>query len=127
MGQITFTTSIKRTSMGDFFILYLKGQLYENEGERFFKKMEEIVNIGWVKIIVDFAGLGKHINTSGLGKLFAFYTKYVQTGLCRLKISGKKIKVEHLLDTTHTVSLFDSYDTVEQAIQSFIKEENNGD
>ena len=60
------------------------------------------------------------INSSGIGSIIAAHTSYVKNG-GEVKLSGISNKVQSLLVVTKLIDVFDVYDTLEEAINSFVK------
>ncbi len=80
-------------------------------------KLYEYIEQDKKKVVVD---LGKvdWMNSTGLGILISGYTTLRNNG-GELKLANVTEKIQSLLTITKLVTVFDAYDTVDQAIQSF--------
>ncbi|MEA3297722.1 MAG: STAS domain-containing protein [candidate division Zixibacteria bacterium] len=69
------------------------------------------------KIVIDLARI-EWMNSTGLGILIQGYTT-LKNSNGQLKLACVTDKIKSLLTITKLVSVFDSYDTVEDAVESF--------
>jgi anti-sigma B factor antagonist len=60
-----------------------------------------------------------YINSSGIGSIIAAHTSYVKNG-GEVKLSGISNTVQSLLVVTKLIDVFDVYDTVDEAINSYV-------
>ena len=99
-------------------ILDLRGKLTINEGAQLLKdKSESLVFQGHHKVIVNLADV-PYIDSGGLGQLVACYTTLAKAG-GRLKLLNVSTKNHDLLSITKLVSVFDTFNTEREAIESY--------
>ena len=99
-------------------ILDLSGKLTIDEGAQLLKdKSESLVFQGRNQIIVNLAAV-PYIDSGGLGQLVACYTTHAKAG-GRLKLLSVNAKNYDLLSITKLVSVFDTFDTEREAIESY--------
>ena len=60
-----------------------------------------------------------YMNSSGIGTIIAAHTSYVKNG-GEVRLSGISNSVQSLLVVTKLIDIFDVYDTVDEAIKSFM-------
>lgn len=68
-------------------------------------------------VVVDLSDV-KFMNSSGLGMLISGYTT-IKNGGGNLKLANATDKIQSLLVITKLVSIFENYDSVEEAVNSF--------
>jgi anti-sigma B factor antagonist len=108
---------IERT-VGAITILDLSGKLTIGEGAELLKdKSESLVFQGRNQVIVNLAAV-PYIDSGGLGQLVACYTTVAKAG-GRLKLLNVGTKNHDLLSITKLVSVFDTFDTEREAIESY--------
>jgi anti-sigma B factor antagonist len=99
-------------------ILDLRGKLTIGEGAEMLKdKSESLVFQGRNRVIVNLAAV-PYIDSGGLGQLVACYTTLAKAG-GRLKLLNVNAKNHDLLSITKLVSVFDTFDTEREAIESY--------
>jgi len=99
-------------------ILDLIGKLTIDEGAQLLKdKSQSLVFQGRNRVIVNLAAV-PYIDSGGLGQLVACYTTMAKAG-GRLKLLNVGTKNHDLLSITKLVSVFDTFDTEQEAIQSY--------
>jgi anti-sigma B factor antagonist len=99
-------------------ILDLSGKLTIGEGAQMLKdKSESLVFQGHHKVIVNLADV-PYIDSGGLGQLVACYTTLAKAG-GRLKLLNVGKRNHDLLSITKLVSVFDTFDTEREAIESY--------
>jgi anti-sigma B factor antagonist len=99
-------------------ILDLSGKLTIDEGAQLLKdKTESLVFQGRNRVIVNLAGV-PYIDSGGLGQLVACYTNLAKAG-GRLKLLNVGRRNHDLLSITKLVAVFDTFDTEQEAIQSY--------
>ena len=103
---------------GEIKILQLSGKITIGEGDvKLRKAVEELLDGGDRKIILDLDGV-KYIDSSGIGELVSSYTTITNRG-GELRLSRLNSKIYSLLQLTALVTVFQIYDSNEDAIQSF--------
>lgn len=109
--------SIVRTQ-GDVTILELQGKITIGEGDIKLRQLvNQVLEDGAKKIIMDLKGL-KYIDSSGIGELVSCYTTITNRD-GKLRLTHLHSKIYSLLQLTALVSVFEIYDSNEDAIQSF--------
>ena len=99
-------------------ILDLSGRLTIGEGAQLLKdKSESLVFQGRNRVIVNLAAV-PYIDSGGLGQLVACYTTLAKAG-GRLKLLNVGTRNHDLLSITKLVSVFDTFDTEREAIESY--------
>ena len=103
---------------GEIKILQLVGKITIGEGDVELRRLvNEVLEGGATKIIMDL-GKVKYIDSSGIGELVACYTTINKRG-GSLRLTNLNSKIYSLLQLTALVSIFEIYDSNEDAIQSF--------
>ena len=99
-------------------ILDLSGKLMIGEGAQLLKdKSESLVFQGRNRVIVNLAAV-PYIDSGGLGQLVACYTTLAKAG-GRLTLLNVNTKNHDLLSITKLVSVFETFDTEREAIESY--------
>ena len=110
-----------RTEMnGKIAIIEIKGSLVgDGETDKFRSNVQDFIEQGNKCLIVD---LGKvnYMNSSGIGALISAYTSYKKSG-GEVKLSGVNHNVLNLLAVTKLIDIFEVADTVDEAIDKFVK------
>ena len=108
----------KVNTQGDVTILELQGKITIGEGDIKLRQLvNDVLENGARKIIMDLKGL-KYIDSSGIGELVSCYTTITNRG-GKLRLTHLHSKIYSLLQLTALVSVFEIYDSNEDAIQSF--------
>ena len=81
------------------------------------EKVKALVSGGMKKIVVDLSKV-KWMNSKGLGMLMACYTTLTNAG-GQLKIAGATEKTNSLLMMTKLITIFDAYNTTDEAVENF--------
>ena len=103
---------------GEVKILQLFGKVTIGEGDvQLREAVHALVDAGTRKIILDLADL-KYIDSSGIGELVSCYTTITNRG-GQLRLSNLHSKIYSLLQLTALVSVFQIFDSNEDALQSF--------
>ena len=99
-------------------ILDLRGKLTIGEGAQLLKdKSESLVFQGRNRVIVNLANV-PYIDSGGLGQLVACYTTLTKAG-GRLTLLNVGTRNYDLLSITKLVSVFDTFDSEQEAIESY--------
>jgi len=110
--------AIKEEMKAGVSILEIKGKLMGGaETTEIHNRVKELVANGVTKVVID---LGKvsWMNSTGLGALMSSLTT-VRNAQGELKIARATDKVKSLFMVTKLITIFDSYDSVEEALNSF--------
>jgi anti-sigma B factor antagonist len=111
---------IKEQMKGDVAVIALKGKLMGGpETMAIHSKVKELIESGVNKVVID---LGKvsWMNSTGLGALMSSMTS-LRNADGDLKLTHVTDKVKSLFMITKLITIFDTFDTEEEAIASFEK------
>jgi len=109
---------IKTTEKYEAVILELKGNVMGGDDTKIFnEQLRNLIDDDKKKIVIDLAGV-KFMNSSGLGMLIGGLTTLKKADGV-LKLARVTDKIESLLIITKLITIFDSYDTVDEAVQAF--------
>jgi anti-sigma B factor antagonist len=99
-------------------VLDLSGKLTIGEGaQRLKDKSESLVFQGRNRVIVNLAAV-PYIDSGGLGQLVACYTTLAKAG-GRLTLINVGTRNHDLLSITKLVAVFDTFDSEQEAIESY--------
>ena len=102
----------------DIAVITVKGNLMGgNETIEIHEKVKELIEQGTKKLVIDLAHV-KWMNSSGLGTLMGCLTS-LKNADGELKLSGVTEKVKSLFMITKLITLFETYDTPEDALKAF--------
>ena len=109
---------VKERQAGDVTILDLNGSVRMGEGAIALRNaIRSLVEQGNKKILLNLGGV-KNIDSSGIGELIANYTTISRDG-GQLKLLNLTEKIQNLLVITKLLTVFDSYDSEAEALNSF--------
>lgn len=109
---------IRERTVGALTILDLSGKLTIGDGAQLLKdKSESLVFQGRHQVVVNLAAV-PYIDSGGLGQLVACYTTVTRAG-GRLTLLGLNTKNHDLLSITKLVSVFETYESEQEAIESY--------
>jgi anti-sigma B factor antagonist len=112
--------ALKEQMYGDVAVIELKGKLMGGpETNEIHMKIKELVSNGVKKVVADI-GKVTWMNSTGLGALMGAMTS-LRNANGDLKLAKITEKVESLFVITKLVTIFDTFDTVEQAVAAFKK------
>ena len=102
----------------DVLILEPKGKIMGGpDATLLHDKLHEFIDQNKKKVVIDLSKV-EWMNSTGLGILISGLTTMKNNG-GELKLAGVTEKIESLLTITKLITVFDNYDSVEQAIKSF--------
>ena len=109
---------ITERSVGDVTILELQGRLVLDEGEMPLRDcVNRLVEQGRVKIVLDMRNVTR-LDSAGIGMLVSKYlTAYHKGG--RVKLLHLTIRGGHLMDITKLYTVFETFESEDEAIRSF--------
>ena len=81
------------------------------------EKLHELLDEGKKKVVVDLSRV-QVMNSSGLGMLIGALTT-MRNGGGELKLANPSEKVQKLMSLTKLASVFESYESTEEAVSSF--------
>lgn len=109
---------VKTTEKYEAVIIELKGNVMGGEDTKEFNDLlHKMIDAGKKNIVLDLSGV-KFMNSSGLGMLISGLTTMKKAGGL-LKLAGTTEKIESLLIITKLITIFESFDSVDKAVQSF--------
>jgi anti-sigma B factor antagonist len=110
--------TIEQRSVGSVEVLDLKGKLVLGDGSGLLKdKVHSMVFQGSKQILLNLAGVG-YMDSAGLGELIASHTTATRQG-GKIKIANLTKRVSDLLSIAKVLTVFDVYDTEDEALKSF--------
>jgi anti-sigma B factor antagonist len=108
----------ERRAAGDVVILDLKGRVMLGEGDEILKdKVNSLVNQGQKKIVLNLADV-PYIDSAGLGEIVRTFTTVSRQG-GSLKLLNLTKRITDLLSITKLLTVFETYDSENDAVQSF--------
>ncbi len=109
---------IEERASGDVMILDLKGKLTIGEGDELLKdKINSLIQQGHRKLLMNLEGV-PYVDSAGLGEIVRTYTTVSRQG-GSLKLLNLTKRIEDLLAITKLLTLFDKYDSEQEALDSF--------
>jgi len=103
---------------GDVAILEPKGKIMGGpDATLLHDKLHDYINQNKKKVVIDLSKV-EWMNSTGLGILISGLTTMRNNG-GELKLAGITEKIESLLTITKLITVFDSYDNADQALESF--------
>ena len=104
---------------GGITILEITGRItLGDESMQLRTKLKELLSQGKTRLVLDLANVG-YIDSAGLGTLVGGYTSAYNMGAI-MKLANLTKKFHEQLHITKLVTIFDVYDTVDEALQSFV-------
>ncbi len=101
-------------------VIELKGNVMGGDDTKDFNELlHKLVDEGKINIVIDLSEV-KFMNSSGLGMLIGGLTTMKKAN-GTLKLARVTEKIESLLIITKLVTIFEFYETVEEAVNSFPK------
>lgn len=102
----------------DVFVLTVRGNLMGGpETLAIHEKVKEMIDDKKLKVVIDLSHV-KWMNSSGLGTMMGCMTSLKNAG-GELKLSGVTEKVKSLFMITKLITIFDTHDTIEDAVAAF--------
>jgi anti-sigma B factor antagonist len=109
---------ITEDEVGGITVLKLSGHVtLGTESNQLRTKIKDVLARGKTRVILDLAEV-EYIDSAGLGTLVAGFTSAQNQG-ASMKLANLTRKFHEQLSITKLVTVFDVYDTVEAAINSF--------
>ncbi len=103
---------------GDVTILDMSGKITIGEGSVTLRSaIRRLLEEGKKKILLNLAGVG-YVDSSGIGELVSSFTAINKEG-GQLKLLNLTQKIRDLLAITKLLTVFDSYDDKETALNSY--------
>lgn len=109
---------IHERKTGDVVILDIKGRVMLGEGDEILKdKVNSVLAEGSKKIVLNLAEV-PYIDSAGLGEIVRTFTTVSRQG-GSLKLLNLTKRITDLLSITKLLTVFDTYDSENEAVQSF--------
>jgi anti-sigma B factor antagonist len=114
MAELT----IKERQVGDVTVLDMEGKITIGEGSVALRTaIRRLLEEGKKKILLNLAGVG-YIDSSGIGELVSSYTA-INKEDGQLKLLNLTQKLQDLLTITKLLTVFDVYESEEEALAGF--------
>ena len=99
-------------------VIELKGKITIGSGDVQLRDLiHAAVDADHSKILLDLAGVTA-MDSSGIGEMVASYTTVTNRG-GQLKLARLSPKINDILQVTQLITVFEVFDSVEEAVQSF--------
>jgi len=109
---------IAEKDSGGITVLELSGRVTLGDASHHLRtKLKEVLSQGKTRLVLDLADVG-YIDSAGLGTLVAGYSSAQNQGAV-MKLANLTKKFHEQLNITKLVTIFDVYDTVDEAVKSF--------
>ena len=109
---------IEERPSGDVMVLDMTGKLTIGEGDELLKdKINSLIQQGYKKLILNLEGV-PYVDSAGLGEIVRTYTTVSRQG-GSLKLLNLTKRIEDLLSITKLLTVFDTYDSEQEALSSF--------
>jgi anti-sigma B factor antagonist len=109
---------IEERIVGDVTILDLKGKITLGDGDEVLKdKINSLTLQNRRKILLNLEGV-PYIDSAGLGEIVRTYTTVSRQG-GQLKLVNLTKRIEDLLSITKLLTVFETFDSEEEALRSF--------
>ncbi len=109
---------IEERTVGDVLVLDVKGRITLGEGDEILKdKVNSLLNQGQKKIVLNLAEV-PYIDSAGLGEIVRTYTTVSRQG-GSLKLLNLTKRITDLLAITKLLTVFETYESENEAVQSF--------
>ena len=109
---------IEERTIGDVMVLDVKGRVQLGEGDELLRdKVNSLLNQGRKKIVLNLADV-PYIDSAGLGEVVRTFTTVSRQG-GQLKLLNLTKRITDLLAITKLLTVFDTYDSEQEAVQSF--------
>lgn len=109
---------IDERSVGNVTVLDLKGKITLGEGDELLKdKINSLILQGQRQVLLNLEGV-PYIDSAGLGEIVRTYTTMSRQG-GSLKLLNLTKRIHDLLSITKLLTVFETYDSEEDAVRSF--------
>ena len=110
--------TVKEKEVGDAVVLELSGKIMGGPDASLLNdKLHELIDKGKVKVVADLSNVN-WMNSSGLGILIGGLTT-MRNNQGDLKLASVTDRIQSLLMITKLLTVFETFDTVDQAVASF--------
>ena len=112
---------IKTIERYDAVVIEIKGNVMGGpEAQEFSDELKKLIQDGKKHIVVDLADV-KFMNSSGLGMMISGLTTVKSAGGV-LKLANVTEKIHSLLMITKLITIFETFDSLDDAVKSFVTE-----
>ena len=109
---------IKTIEKYEAVVLELKGNVMGGDDTKEFNEvLHKLIDTKKTRVVIDLGGV-KFMNSSGLGMLIGGLTT-MKKAEGHLKLANVTEKIESLLIITKLIKIFESFDSVDEAVKSF--------
>ena len=109
---------INRHEEGSVTIIEPKGKITIGEGDVLLREeISRLLQEEKKKLVLDLGGVS-YMDSAGVGELVSVYTSVKKRG-GELKLSCLTRKIKDLLQITQLMTIFDTYETTQEAVTSF--------
>ena len=109
---------IEERAVGEVLILDLRGKLTIGDGDELLKdKINSLIQQGHRKLLLNLEGV-PYVDSAGLGEIFRTYTTVSRQG-GNFKLLNLTKRIENLLSITKLLKVFDTYESEQEALDSF--------
>jgi anti-sigma B factor antagonist len=109
---------IEERAVGDVMILDVTGKLTIGDGDELLKdKINSLIQQDQKKLILNLEGV-PYVDSAGLGEIVRTYTTVSRQG-GNLKLLNLTKRITDLLMITKLLTVFDTYDSEQEALNSF--------
>ena len=109
---------IEERALGEVMILDVTGKLTMGDGDELLKdKINSLIQQGRKKLILNLEGV-PYVDSAGLGEIVRTYTTVSRQG-GNLKLLNLTKRITDLLMITKLLTVFDTYDSEQEALNSF--------
>jgi len=99
-------------------VIGVKGKMTIGSGDvQFRNEVKALIDQGHKKLVLDLSGL-KYMDSSGVGELVSTYTT-VTNREGKLHLANVSGKILDLLQITQLLQVFETYDSVDEAVAGF--------
>ena len=110
--------TITERRVGPVAILSLRGRLVLDDGDALLRqRVDDLVARGETMILADLTDLD-YVDSAGIGVLIAKYLSVRRKG-GDLKLLRLSSRTHHALEITHLLTVFETFETEEEAVRSF--------
>jgi anti-sigma B factor antagonist len=104
--------------LGDVVVLDLEGRILAGEGDRALRDtVSRLLDSGATRLLLNFTGV-TYLDSSIVGELVRVLTTVSRTG-GKLKLLGLPAKIRSLLSITRLLTVFETYESEDEAVRSF--------
>jgi len=110
--------NIVERKVEDVTILDLHGKMLIGDGDDALREaLTKVVDGGQTKVVLNLGDV-PYVDSAGLGEIVRSYTTVTRKG-GKLKLLNLTKKLEDLLSITKLLTVFETYDTEDEAVKSF--------